>query len=498
MSTPQYKPQSLFAESPSLRLISLLLITTAGVVTTAGLSQVGDYRSALVVVAMALGAGLIAYPPVSQQRVLICWFATTPLLSYYLRFPVERSIFTYDRVILGSLVLALLLSWHKDASALPNRLAMSRFEIAWALLALLALASAITKSSNVAYATRIAVDTFLLPLVAFHIARNYVDLRRAGKPLLLVCMAVALFLFVTGAIELATGIDLFAFRGAELVREGERRVNGPFATDSSSAVICLILFLFLLAAPRMFRVRLDRAAKLVYAVSLVAAALGALLTLFRIIGIAMIVCGIFLDWSTRTGAARKRLLSAGVLAAVVLVAIVGLSSALVPSITVSRLTSARTAYGRLATWQAAAELTLANPVFGVGLNNYAEAYDEAHYYADEPPEEVRATKAVDSPHSNSLWISSELGLTGLALYIAASVYLLLTGWRAFKNAEDRSRRGTAACLLALVAAYWISGLTLTTGYYSDLNLGFFFLAGVLCSSVGPLSNRQSIASDFAD
>jgi O-antigen ligase len=290
---------------------------------------------------------------------------------------------------------------------------------------------------------------------------------------------------------------LFAFKGAELVREGERRVNGPFATDSSFAVICLILFLFLLAAPRMFRVRLDRAAKLVYAVSLVAAASGALLTLFRIIAIAMIVCGIFLTWPTRTGAARKRLLSAGVLAAVVLAAIVGLSSALVPSITVSRLTSARTAYGRLATWQAAAELTLANPVFGVGLNNYAEAYDAAHYYADEPPEEVGATKAVDSPHSNALWISSELGLTGLALYVAASVYLLLTGWRAFKN-DDVFQRGTAACLLALVAAYWISGLTLTTGYYSDLNLCFLFLAGVLCSSVGPLSNRQSIASDFPD
>ena len=514
MSTQPYKPQSLSTKSPSVRLVALILVATAGVAVAAGPCQAGDYRSALVIATITVGAGVLVYAPVSPQQVLICWFATTPLVSYYLKFPVDRSIFTYDRVIIASLVFALLLSWSsvarrldQEAEEAPARhysFSMTRFELAWALLALLALGSVVTRAGNVAYATRLAVDTFVLPLVAFHIARNYFDLQRSGRRILLACIAVAVFLFVTGTFELATGIDLFAIKGAHFVREGERRVNGPFSTDTSFAVICLMLFLFLLAAPRMFRVRLDRVARLVYAIALAAAALGALLPLFRTVAVALIVCGSFLAWSTRAGSvARKRSLYVGVLAAAVLLVAVGLSSAIAPSNTGRRLTNPRSAFGRLATWQAAAEITLDNPVFGAGLGNYAEYFDAVHYYADEPPEEVLATRAVDSPHSNPLWISSELGLTGLALYITASVCLLLMSWRAFRNAEDRFQRGAAACSLALIFAYWIPGMTLTSGYYSDLNLCFFFLAGALSSSfVRPLSNRRSnanlAASGFAD
>jgi O-antigen ligase len=425
------------------------------------------------------------------------------------RFPTDRSIVTYDRLIFASLVLVLLLNWKgsetisaREGTARPRKFSMSRFEVAWALLALLALASAVTRAGNVAYAARLAVDTFVLPLVAFHVARNYFDLERAGKQLALAGMAVALFLFVTAAFEFATGIDLFAFKGAEIVREGERRVNGPFSTDSSFAVICLMLFVFLQAAPRMFNLRLDRAAKLVYESSLVAAVLGALLPLFRAVAIALVVCWFFLKWSARAANSRSlrdfgralsrrrsflpgivRFVMPAVILAVILIALAGWFTTMAPSIVADRLTDPRTAFGRLATWQAAAEITLDNPAFGAGLGNYSEYFDASHYYADEAPEEVLETRAVDSPHSNLLWISSELGLTGLALYVAANIYLLLMGWRAFNNADDLRQRVTASCFLAIVFAYWIPGLTLSSGYYSDLNLCFFFLTGALSSGV---------------
>src|ERR1041384_1030196 len=283
MSTQSYRSPRIFAEWPALRLIALFLFATGGVVVAAPLIQVGDYRSALVVVTLSLSAGVIVYTPVSIQSVLVFWFATTPLLSYYLRFPIDRSILTYDRVIFISIVVALLLR---------------RREKAWSFLWLMAGASAVTRADNVPYATRLAVDTFLLPLVAFHVARNYFDLPHPGRSFLLASIPVALFLFISGAIELATGDNLFAINAAQIIREGERRVNGPFATDSSFAVICLMLFTFLLAAPRMFRVCLDRVARLIYSISLIAAALGALLPLFRMVAIALALCGIFLIWST--------------------------------------------------------------------------------------------------------------------------------------------------------------------------------------------------------
>lgn len=513
----QSRSQTLFTAAPPGRLTALLIVLMAGVVASAVQCQAGDYKSALAIAGIASGAGLLLYQPVSTQRVLICWFAAAPLAAFYVRFPTNRSIVTSDRIVFAVLVLVLLLSWKRNeptSGESARVLRISKFEVAWGLLAALALASAVARAGNVAYAARLAVDIFVLPLVAFHIARNYFDLRRAGKYLFVASIALAFFLVVTGAFEFATGIDLFAFKGAEIVREGERRVNGPFATDSSFAVICLLLFVFLQAAPRMFQLRLDRGAKLVYAGSLAAAVLGALLPLFRAVGLALAACWMFLSWSARKVSReslhrgdRRLAISPGVaggaILVVILLAVAGWVTSMAPSIAGSRLTDPRTAFGRLATWQAAIEITLDNPVFGAGLGNYPNYFDATHYYADEPPEEVLATRAVDSPHSNALWISSELGLTGFVLYIAANAYLFLMAWRAFKKASDRRERVTASCFLALIFAYWIPGLTLSSGYYSDLNLCFFFLTGALSGSFARaretvITNTSSMVPDFGN
>jgi O-antigen ligase len=175
------------------------------------------------------------------------------------------------------------------------------------------------------------------------------------------------------------------------------------------------------------------------------------------------------------------------LIAVIVIVLGGWLVTMAPSTSGRRLADPRSAFGRLATWQAAAEIALENPAFGVGLANYPDYFDASHYYSDEAPEEVLDTKAADSPHSNLLWIASELGLPGLALYVAANLYLFLTGWRALKRAADQRQRIAASCFLALVVAYWIPGLTVASGYYSDLNLYFLFLLGALSTQFSAVS-----------
>ena len=319
--------------------------------------------------------------------------------------------------------------------------------------------------------------------------------------MLLVCIVLALFLFAIGAVEFATGIDLFHYKGSELVREGERRINGPFATDSSYSIICLMLFLFLLAADGLLRTRFDRKARLIYIAALASSAFGALLPLFRAVAIALIVCFVLLIWLSRHHAhglqarlsrpsSRLTMVSAVLM---IFVAVV-VAASIAPTLGVTRLTESRTAFGRFATWQAAAEIALANPAFGVGLGNYADYFDRTHYYSDEAVEEVMEARAVDSPHSNLLWIAAELGLFGLALYLFANACLFMTGWRAFNRAVNSKQRTAAACFVVLIVAYWIPGLTLTSGYYSDLNSFFFFLAGVLAGSFKVLGRSAALAS----
>lgn len=518
MDISRQKRNTLFAALPPLRLIASLILLTAGVAFAGMLCATGDYRNAAVVTAVSLGAAFLLAAPVTFEVVLLTWFAATPLASFYLRYPLDRSIITYNRFVFGLLVVMLLLESHRTLNrtgALPDTssstgragFSLSKFEIAWALLSLLALASAVARSNNVAYATRIAIDTFWLPLLAFYFARKHFDLRSGGRLLLLCCMTLALFLFATGVFELATGIDLFQYKGSELVREGERRVNGPFAADSSFAIICLMLFLFLQAAPRLLRVRFDRAGKLAYVCATAAAAMGALLSLFRIVAFALVICWIAQRWAEHRDAGQaslkgsdlRRVLPLASLIVVIVIVLGGWLATMAPS--GGRLADPRSAFGRLATWQAAAEIALENPAFGVGLANYPDYFDASHYYSDEPPEEVVDTKAADSPHSNLLWIAAELGLPGLALYVAANLYLFLTGWRALKRAADQRQRIAASCFLALVVAYWIPGLTVASGYYSDLNLYFLFLLGALStqfSGVSTVSEQFEATVEFRD
>jgi len=470
----------------------------AGVTVAAALCARENYRDAAVITALSLGASFILSGSVTIETVLLTWFATTPLASFYLRYPLDRSIITYDRLVFCLLVLLMLSETRSGvvvdrsfpatrATAQEATFSLTRFELVWVLLSVMSLASGFLHSNNLVAAARISVDAFWLPLCAFYFARRYFIVRNSGSILVLGCMALAIFLFVTGSYELATGVDLFPYKGAELVREGERRVNGPFLSDSSFAIICLLLFLFLQAATRLIRLRFDRSGKLIYYVATVCAGLGALLSAFRVVAVALFICCIGQIWLAHraTGALFwksaniRRRLSLGVALGMILILFGGLLTLRSAPALGSRLIDPRSAFGRLATWQAAAEIAFENPMFGVGLGNYADYFDQSHYYSDEAPEEVIETKAVNSPHSNLLWIAAELGLAGFVLYIAANVFLFLIGWRALKAATDRQQAVASSCYLALVLAYWISGLTLASGYYSDLNLYFLFLLGAL-------------------
>ncbi|MCI0488097.1 MAG: hypothetical protein L0229_16030, partial [Blastocatellia bacterium] len=98
---------------------------------------------------------------------------------------------------------------------------------------------------------------------------------------------------------------------------------------------------------------------------------------------------------------------------------------------------------------------------------------------DRPAEAVLDARAAPFPHSNLLWIAAELGLFAFALYVAANIYIFLMCYRAFVRAKSGEARAAAVGALALVVVYSIPGLTLASGAYSDLNLYFFFMTGLL-------------------
>lgn len=427
---------------------------------------------------------------ISIEGLLIFWFAASPLASFYLRFPVDKSLVTFDRgVIALAVLLVIARAWssppQQAGRRLPPRFTATKFEIAWAMVATIALVNACWLSNDFTYALKLAVDVFALPLVIFHLARYHFDARGRRHHLLLAAVALAWSLFASGAYEFLTGTNLFQYKGSELMREGERRVNGPFAADSSYAIICLLVFVLLLSAPKLFRWKADRAARYATGGALLAVATSVLLPMFRSAAVALVACWLIVRFATKSPDAlpRRRLSAsryrvAGLIAGGMLLAVVsGMAVGwLSPG---KRLTDPRNVIGRLATWQSAAAITLDNPLVGVGLANYQWAFDQRFFWSDREADELLETAAVDSPHSNLLWVASEMGVIALLLYVVANAYLFLLGWRALRRAQTAGGRAAAAGFVALFVAYWIPGLTLASGYYADANLYFFFLLGLL-------------------
>lgn len=434
------------------------------------------------------------------QHLLLAWFVTTPVLSFFARYPPERSLITYDRAVIGLLVVMLLWGRRARAKNGPGEqggFGALPFEIAWAMLSVLMLINVALKSGHVGYATRTVIDGFWLPLALFHIARSHFDMRGKQSALLLGAVVLGLMLFAIGAYEFVTATDLFHYTGSELMREGELRVNGPFASDSSYAIICLLVAVFLAFAPRALGVRFDRAARLTYAIAVAASVAASMLPQFRVVAASILICWLIFaasriaqpGWISKAKHAfhTKRLplsslqLHPFTMSVIALIALAAISILLASASLGQRLSSLYNVYGRLATWEAALRISAENPLLGVGITNYGDYFRAMYFEGETPVERVIESRAALSPHSTPLWVAAETGALAFALYVMANVYIFRMGYRALKRATDGRERAAAACYLALVVAYWLPGLTLTSGIYSDLNLYFFFLLGLLAN-----------------
>jgi O-antigen ligase len=444
---------------------------------------------------------LIAHHFFTVESILIAWFITTPVASFFVRYPLEKSIITYDRAVVGLVIIMLLWKYRvrsRENHGAQNQIGALRFEIAWALLSVLMLINVAMKSGDVGPAIRTVIDGFWLPLAVFHIARSHFDLRGRRSALLLGAVVLGVMLFAIGAYEFVTGTDLFHYSGSELIREGELRVNGPFASDSSYAIICMLIAVFLAFAPRALNVRLDRAAKLTYGFAIAASIAAAMLPQFRVVAAAMLVCWLIFAatrsaqagwlnkikkaWRTKRFPRSSLELHPFTMSITVLVALAALSLLSASTSLGQRLGSLHNVYGRLATWEAAVRIAAENPLLGVGITNYGDYFRTKYFEGERPVESLIEARAALTPHSNLLWVAAEVGALAFALYLIANVYIFRTGARALNLAADRRQRAAAACFLALAIAYCLPGLTLTSGIYADLNLYFFFLLGLLANS----------------
>jgi O-antigen ligase len=417
---------------------------------------------------------------------LLSWIAVFPLGYYFLSFPRDKPLFTFDRATVG----LLLLGFFAAPSAKLARFspAIRATAIAWACF-LLAAAVSIVGRPDTLGSIHTIVDAFLLPALLGLYVLCIFPVRQHLKQLHFLVALMSIYLAAIGAAEMYSGVDLLPLPGAGTYFAGAPgaqllRVNGPFLSNNSYGLIGLITLILLLFLKRVAGYALPPWFRCLHAAGVASAFAVALMPLFRSIALTLLLIFLMETLQVR-GRALRLAFFAG--AASLLVGFFWLSGQL-PDFYQERISGMDNIYARVAQEQQSFRLFASNPLTGVGLTNFHDATEKNSKYATE----FNGIDALDYPHSNLSAVLAETGLLGFVPYFLSQVFLV----SAFIHIR---RRGTPAAKLVwnyflwVFLAYWISGLSLTSGYYSDLNLWFVFAIALLykyASSGAPILATQ--------
>lgn len=197
-----------------------------------------------------------------------------------------------------------------------------------------------------------------------------------------------------------------------------------------------------------------------------------------ILGLGAIVLILFLRKTANIGVAQKSALALALLAAWLLMP--GRIDERYLSLTdISSDYNVSSEGGRLALWQAALELSLTNPLTGVGVNCFSWAHFLARVASGDTYLVMHAV------HNSFLQVAAEVGLFGFAIYVLMTVRSLLTFLRISRpqpqpqSAENSEISALAGLMLLGFAGNLVSGFFLSQGYSIFTTLYFGLAASML-------------------
>jgi hypothetical protein len=398
---------------------------------------------------------------------ILTWVLIFPLGYYFLSFPREKSIITLDRMLPIALLLAIGVASRERSEPLPR--ALRPCAIAWISFLVVAAAS-LMYARDILVSGRILVEGFWLPAILGWLVIGYFRVEENAATLHLLASLMALYVACIGAAEMVLKEDLLPLPGGTIGFAGNLvRPNGPFGNDDSFALIGLITFFLLLFLWNLLGENISFGRRAVHYTGLIASLAMALMPMFRSVAISLMVILLIATLSARKPSTRWAgwgLLLTSVLA-------VSLVSILAPE-TYEDRSSPDNVYGRLAEQMQTWHLFASHPVLGVGLGQFTYVVNGDTQYSAF----YNGVRSVDSPHNTLGGILAETGILGFVPYVAAQTTLFLAFWRLGRKREPHARLAWTY-FLYIFLGYWINGLSLESGYSSDLNLWFIFSITVL-------------------
>jgi O-Antigen ligase len=405
------------------------------------------------------------------HNMVLAWLALFPYCYYFLSYPVERSIFTVDRAFSLLLLIELLVvSRYASALPLPHDVRVAGY--LWTAYLCVCLVSIWGHSVlDVLGSYRLLVDGMLMPaLLGLYAIRRFPVTRNLRKIHACLCILMLGVASVSGT-ELFTGKNLLPWTGAveEWVHAATFkiiRVDGPF---ENSGVLCLVGtlgFFLLIYLRRLIGPSQSRRLSVLHSISTWASLTVALMPMNRGLVIALLVCAC-MDYFADDSLIAHQTWNY-ILAGLFVLAITG--KLFYPAVFEDRVTRPDNVYQRIAQDLQTLEVVRDHPLIGVGFNLYHDTVlGDAKYTV-----RLKGFEAMDFPHNSLFAVLAEEGCIGFLLYVAAQVFFVRAMWRL-----RRLNRLGWRVYLYCVLVYTIYGLDVGMAYYSDLNLFYMFVLGII-------------------
>jgi len=397
------------------------------------------------------------------------WVAFYPYCYYFFTFPKEHSIFTVDRAFILLLIIEMLIISRQNLSAPPLTRDVRISAYFWGLFLLVCFLSlALHAPSDALAFDRLLVEGMVMPALLGLYAMRYFPVLEDLQRLHICACILGLGLCVTGAIELTTDIDLFPWNGSEPMFTDThlRRADGPFEQQIVLSVVAILAFFFIIYLRRLMPRSISPWRALLHKIGCLASLGAALIPLNRGLVFALVPIAIIDSCS------RHRLIERRTWAAFFgMVLLAGVAARLVdPRLYDDRVARPDNVYQRLAQHRETLQVVREYPLLGVGFNQYYEV-------ASRNPQYMAKWKGIESmnfPHNVLMTVLSEEGVVGLIFYVLSQAFLVRAMWRIRKSYPP----GWLAFLYCFLI-YVLIGLDYGTVYFSDINLFYIFILGVL-------------------
>jgi O-antigen ligase len=405
---------------------------------------------------------------------ILGWALVFPLGYYYFAYPEVHPVITLDRVFIGILMVTVCFSFGREHTPLPRTLQ----RLGWWWVAFLFFAAITIPATKVPLnSLRTLLDGFIFPTFLAWFVFRYVDVRSHLSKLHLITCVMAIYVGAIGVAEVALHRDLLVMPDSAVFLAGDYndnsseiiiRPNGPFSTTNSYALIGVTTFFFLSFLKEAAGSRLSWWREWLHRLARAAALATAIMPIFRSMFLAL---GIILFADVFYTLGKRRAVRIAALTSFLVVALA--VRAALPMVFEER-SDPGNLFGRLAEQRQVMAMFMDHPLNGVGLNNfYYEASVKGKYrafYGD--------IESVDYPHNNFGAVLAETGLTGFVPYFVSQVLLVVAFWKIYRSHLPESKL-IWTTFLYIFLGYWINGMSLASGYYSDLNLWYLLVIAIL-------------------